>query len=265
MKENKKNMEAVAEEAAVNMTTAELEELATAAAIDYVAALNKGETRSELKKLKTALKSAQDAYNASVCKDAYLEWSAKGDPVTKAIAERTISGKTWAIKYDKADVAYMAPQASELDISFRDMEDLLGSEIFSDPDWFTKSAALAWVVASSIAESVHDTKFAYMVDEAAKAFEFADGKLDTKDDEQCIRALQEVFDAIKLVEDVPGSGNKYVATDAAWHYLQNGINRGGKHGELGIGGTGAFSALVHDAMNIAAIVDARYSVKESNR
>ena len=226
------------------------------AAAMYSNAYNeRGHKKSELKQLRKAATLAVDAYNDQLEKDTYLEWNDEGNPVKTAIRTGKVPAKRLQFKTNDDDYMTVVINDGTRDVNLPMMQAVLGKDVFSEPDWFKKMEALAYLVATNVGSKFGHT-FNYKVEEASRNFDLG---ADPTSDESCITALQEVFDAILFIEDKETGKNKiHIETSvdnrgnvcaAPWTTIRESMTGEIGWNQVGIVNTGKFSNLVMRAMN----------------
>jgi len=217
-------------------------------------ALNQGVTEAESKKYKDEAKEALDAYNKAATTMAYESWHNGDDSIQTMIKAGYIPGlKRYSCKQDKTSGIYKATVSdTKGKISLVGYQMIIGKGDFHDPEWFIKAQKLAYIVANALNDALGKVEgFSYAVDEAAKAFDFAENA-DPKSTRSVVSALQQVADSILFIPTKTKAGaevNTLKMRSIEWGYIRECMTRQGTDiGSVVIGNTEKMAELVADVM-----------------
>lgn len=243
----------------INTVIQEKYNTAVEKANDYVRAYNQGDKKkSELKDLKSKATSSLADYNTLIEKREYRTWAAEGEPVKTAVRQLNIKGgKAFSFKTNDENYMSLTVRDKEIPVNLLQLQATIGKDVFSDPKWFNKAEALLNVVLTNVADRI-GTTWECNITQASREFNFG-YKINPRNHEDCIKALQSVFDAVlyiekdgkNLIETVPEADEYGNISSPEWTFIRESMTGRTGQSALGLCKSGMFTTLILEAMNKA--------------
>lgn len=243
----------------INTVIQEKYDLAVEKATLYVKAFNQGgKKKSELKALKSEATSALSDYNSLIEKREYRTWAAEGEPVKTAVRQLNIKGgKSFNYKTDDDNYMSLSIRDKDIPVNLLQMQVTLGKDVFADPKWFNKAEALMSIVLTNLADRI-GTSFDCDIAQASREFKFG-YKINPRNHEDCIKALQSVFDSILYIDNegenrvktVPAIDEYGNTSSPEWTYIRDAMTARTGQSTLSLCKSGMFTTLILEAMHKA--------------
>ncbi len=220
-------------------------------------AINAGTSEKEMKPLKDAAKNALREYNAENEGYYYLslvETFGEGALKEGIKAFHVPGAKRVSYRPDKKTNRYTAKIQDDrtATIDLLAFVDIVGIDLFHDPDWYTKTQKFAFVVANSINKALgEDPGFSYAVDEAAKAFNFA-SDADPASANSGRKALQACVDGIVFIpSDKDPEKNAIKVEKRHWQFIRETMaGKGKEKAQVMVRGTAGVAALITEVISV---------------
>lgn len=245
---------------------ADTQNLATA----YAKSVNEGKPEKVQKAAKKMASEMLAEYNLEWCRNRYREWDNTPEGAVKTAIIKRYVVDTKSVKYPVGEDGFIYPEftSTRTKANLPDMERTLGKDRFANPRWFDMLEKLAFLYATKLSRRINgDAHFEYKISDAAKEFNFTDGKFYS--DAHFYEALQQVIDAILVIPDEDGNNlikahleedDNGIPYSREWEVVTESLTRQGN--ELGvviIGATGKMSELIADVMHV--IIDSDLDFK----
>lgn len=228
----------------------------------YVKGFNEHKPKKLLKPLKDKVTGSVTEYNSELEKATYRAWDKEGNPLNTAIRGRFIPNALKVTLKENDDGVMIATKNFKSDIlkaNLPMMQKVLGADRFANPKWFPMIEKLTYVIGNRIS---HDLGKGILFDDISddgKSFDFEGA--DPLSDKGCIKALQQVYDAILYIPDGKKNliqvdantdeGTKRVFSHQ-WTFIREAMTREARQiGTIEIVNTGKMSTLIADAMHLA--------------
>lgn len=243
-----------------NMYTAEivaskLENLEKASQL-VADALNEGTPEKDMKPLKDAVREAATDYNTTNERYYYhlLVDTFGQDALMEGVKAFYLPGAKKASQRKDKRGHYLSKVADDKDakIDLLEFMDTCGIEKFAHEDWYTRVQKFAYIVANAINKELgNDPAFTYMVDDAAKKFEFAPDA-DPASANSGRKALQTCVDGILfLPSEKDADKNALCVGKKHWRFVREVMTRKGRgKGQVIVAGTADIAGMVAEVTSI---------------
>lgn len=219
-------------------------------------ALNEGKAEKDVKPLKEKCKAATNDYNSANEEYYYCSLVEKhgADALKEGIRIYKLPGaKKPSQREDKKTGRYMSQVKDDKKavIDLLNFMDIIGIDQFANEDWFARTQKFAFIVANAINKALgEDPEFTYMVDDAAKAFDFAKDA-DPASNASGRKALQSCVDAIVFIpSEKDAEKNALKAEKKHWAFVRETMSAHGKGKlEVTVRGTAGVAALIAEVVS----------------